>query len=106
MAEDEAEEQAEILSWHALTSDPRWDLVMETAGHFLRAAHAACADPGLPEAKRLVAMGEVKAWSTVRTWRDTYRQAYDQLAAEKASEDEPEELVGSELKEQWYERRP
>jgi len=106
VAEDEAAENESVLRWHALTADGRWDMVMEVAGERLRQAHLVCADPAASEQLRLVAMGEVKAWSEVRVWRDQFRAAYESMAAEQTKADEAGELVGSKLEDQWYERRP
>jgi len=96
-------EEKEIIEWHALTSDPRWELVMQASGKNLAQAHADCANRKLLESDRLYAMGLVEAWSAIRNWQELYRDAYERLAAAETG-DTDEELVGAKLEDQWHQK--
>ena len=110
MADSETNEDDEVLQWHAATNAPWYvETIEDHAKRALAEALQRCASRGLPVAERDAASGAAQAWSEVVNWRVQYDAAYDDMKARQAAETasaekEDENLVGAELKDQWYER--
>lgn len=109
-SEVEVDEAAEILRWHAVThSDHYAETINLLAETKLLASLAACADPKLDEKSRFVEMGRAQVWAEIKNLRPTYAAAFEDMKraqAEAAHASTEEDLVGPELQEQWYEKRP
>lgn len=97
------DEREGIIKWHALTHSEFWDATAQALAEMrCREANTVCLDYKQPIEVRNAAAGRFEAWAEILGLRKQWEIAYDSIKEADAEADRPEQIVGSELKDQWY----
>lgn len=100
------DEREDIIKWHSLTHNEFWDTTVQALAEMrCREANTICVDYKRPVAERDAAGAQFQAWAEVLGLRKQWEIAYAEMKEQEAEANAPERLVGSELKDQWYEHQ-